>query len=144
MGDLWTSGGRTAWVWLRRLADRLERVRIVHGSWDRCLNHHYGDTDAAVFLDPPYRGFEDLYGKVGAVADEVEAWARENAGLRVALCGHAGDYPSLAAWEIVNWSRGRLTYSGGKTTELEAVWFSPACLRPVETPQGDLFAEATP
>jgi hypothetical protein len=30
---LLTSCGRTAWVWLHKLADRLERVRVVHGDW---------------------------------------------------------------------------------------------------------------
>src|SRR3990167_9229641 len=30
---LMTSAGRTAWEWLHRLAVRLERVRVVPGSW---------------------------------------------------------------------------------------------------------------
>ena len=44
--------------WFAHLSRRLERVRVIHGSWDRTLNHHYGDTETAVFLDPPYRAFE--------------------------------------------------------------------------------------
>src|SRR3990167_978022 len=39
---LLTSCGRTAWAWLHRIADRLERVRVVHGDWSRCLNNHFG------------------------------------------------------------------------------------------------------
>ena len=128
MGGIWTSAGRAAWTSLRRLADRLERVRVVHGSWDRCLNNHYGGADTAVFLDPPYRAYEKLYGVAEPVADEVAAWAAEHADLRIALCGHRGDY-DLAGWEAVEWSRGRLTYSGGTTTEEECVWYSPACLQ---------------
>jgi hypothetical protein len=124
---LLTSCGRTAWQWLHRLADRLERVRVVHGDWSRCLNSHFGGADTAVFLDPPYRAYEQLYGKAAPVADEVEAWARDNAGLRIALCGHAGDY-DLPGWDAVEWSRGRLTYGGGKTTDRECIWYSPACL----------------
>jgi len=124
---LWTSGGRAAWVWLHRLAGRLERVRVVHGEWSRCLNNHFGGADTAVFLDPPYRSYEALYGRGAMVADEVEAWAREHADLRIALCGHRGDY-NLPGWDAVEWSRGRLTYAGGKTTEEECVWYSPACL----------------
>jgi hypothetical protein len=136
-GELLTSSGRTAWEWLHVLAARLERVRVVHGTWDRCLNHHYGGADTAVFLDPPYKGYEALYGRGGTpVADEVCAWAREHSGLRVALCGHVGDY-DLPGWSLVRWSRGRLTYGGGKTTDLEAIWYSPACL----VPQPSLFAE---
>ena len=124
---LLTSGGRTAWRWLHELADRLERVRIVHGDWTRCLNNHFGGDDTALFLDPPYRAYERLYGVASPIADAVETWARDNAHLRIALCGHAGDY-DLPEWDVVPWSRGRLTYSGGKTTSKECVWYSPACL----------------
>ena len=138
MGALLTSSGRTAWVWLHALADRLERVRVVHGAWDRCLNSHYGGASTAVFLDPPYRAFEALYGAGGAgVADACESWARANAGLRVALCGHVGDY-TLDGWDVVRWSRGRHTYGGASTTDLEAIWFSPACL----SADGPLFVAA--
>ena len=135
---LLTSCGRTAWAWLHRIADRLERVRVVHGDWSRCLNNHFGGDDTAVFLDPPYRSYEALYGKAGAVADAVESWARENEHLRIALCGHRDDY-KLAGWDAVEWSRGRLTYSGGQTTDSECVWYSPACL-PATLTQERLFA----
>ncbi len=138
-GVLLTSSGHTAWEWLRVLAGRLERVRVTHGSWERCLNHHYGAADTAVFLDPPYRAYEDLYKCVG-VADAVEAWALANAELRIAICGHIGDYPTLVGWECLRWSRGKHTYGGSGTTDKEAIWFSPACIDP--TKQGDLFARS--
>jgi len=137
---LMTSCGRTAWAWLHRLADRLERVRVVHGDWSRCLNSHFGGADTAVFLDPPYRAFEKLYGVAEPVANAVEAWAKDNGHLRIAICGHRGDYPSLDGWDAVDWSRGRLTYGGGKTTDSECIWYSPACL-PAES--RDLFASLT-
>jgi len=136
-GDMLTSGGRTALRWLRQLSDRLERVRVVHGDWSRCLNNHYGGSDTAVFLDPPYVGFEAPYGSA-PVAKEVEAWCAENPALRVALCGHRGDY-SLDGWTIVEWERKRLTYAGDGTKDKEAIWFSPACLK-IADRQGDLFA----
>ncbi len=139
-GSLLTSGGRTAWRWLHELASRLERVRVVHGSWERCLNNHYGAESTAVFLDPPYRAFEKLYGVSAPCADGVEAWAKDNAHLRVALCGHLGDYPSLDGWDMVPWTRKRLTYSGSSTTDKEAIWFSPACLSLVAPRQQVLFA----
>jgi hypothetical protein len=132
-GALMTSAGRTAWRWLHQLADRLERVRVVHGDWSRCLNSHFGGENTAVFLDPPYRAYEKLYGARAPVADEVAKWAAENANLRVALCGHIGDY-ELPGWDAVQWSRGRLTYSGGKTTDNECVWYSPSCLSPEKAP----------
>lgn len=133
---MWTSSGAVAWRWLHQLATRLERVRVVHGEWHRCLNAHYGGNETAVFLDPPYRAYEAVYGADG-VADAVVAWARENAHLRVALCGHLGDY-DMPGWDVVRWSRGRLTYAGGKTTDLEAIWFSPGCV-PAQREQASLF-----
>jgi len=124
--------------WLRELADRMERVRVVHGSWDRCLNSHYGGDSTAVFLDPPYKAFEKLYGAgEKLVAAEAEAWARENASIRVAICGHVGDY-DLPGWYQHNWDRGRMTYAGSGTKDKECIWLSPACL-PIESAQRRLF-----
>jgi DNA adenine methylase len=102
----WTTGGAAADVMLRRIARRMERVRIVHGSWDRCLNHHYGGDDTAVFLDPPYDGFEGLY-RTGAVFAEVAEWARAHSHLRIALCGHRGDN-AMPGWDAYEWDRQRL------------------------------------
>src|SRR6185312_7638927 len=46
--------------WMHELSARLKRVRLIHGSWDRCMNMHYGDKgkNAAVFFDPPYVAYE--------------------------------------------------------------------------------------
>ena len=141
--SLLTSSGRAAWGWMHKLANRLERVRVVHGEWSRCLNNHFGGKETAVFLDPPYRAYEKLYGVNAPVADAVEQWARENANLRVAICGHVGDY-DLIGWEEMPWSRGSPTYGGAKTTESECIWFSPPCMRPNAVfKQASLFDEAT-
>lgn len=125
-----SDAGRGVAAWFAALARRLERVRIVHGDWSRCLNHHYGAAETAIFLDPPYRDFERLYAKEGQapVADAVAAWAREHGHLRIALCGHRGDY-DLPGWEVWEWSRGKHTYGGSGTTDSEAIWFSPACAK---------------
>ena len=133
---LLTSGGRAAWVWLHTLAERLGRVRVIHGDWQRGLNHHYGAASTAVFLDPPYRAFDGLYGVATHVADDVAAWAADNARLRIALCGHIGDY-DLPGWDAVEWTRAGNTYGGSGTKDQECIWFSPACL-PAEVT--DLFA----
>ena len=61
----------------------------------------------------------------------------------MALCGHVGDY-DLPEWSVHQWSRGRRTYSGTKTTDLEAIWFSPGCLPEVEERQVSLFGLDTP
>ncbi len=133
----WTSAGAVAMRWLRDLAARMERVRVVHGTWNRCLNSHYGGKDTAVFLDPPYKAYEKLYGVSGPVAANCEAWARDNAQLRVILCGHRGDY-DLPGWTEHPWDRGRPTYAGGKTTAEECLWLSPAC-QPLVARQCELF-----
>jgi hypothetical protein len=124
-----SDAGRGVRDWFLHLAQRLERCRVVHGSWDRMLNHHYGGDKTAIFFDPPYRSYERLYHNSTKpfVALEVEAWCRENAGLRIALCGLVGDYSSLSGWKVLKWSRGKFTYGGKKTTKEEAIWFSPAC-----------------
>jgi len=140
MGIDWTSGGLVALRWLAKLAARLERVRVVHGSWDRCLNHHYGAEDTAVFLDPPYLDYEALYGAGAStpIAKAVEAWCRDNGNLRVAICGHRGDY-TLDGWTVVEWERKRLSYGGSETKAEEAIWFSPACLSVSAPTQIGLF-----
>ncbi len=102
----------------------------MHGSWDRCLNHHYGQEWTAFFLDPPYAAFERLYHREAQtpIALDVARWAAQHADRRIAVCGHAGDYDGiLDGWRVVQWDRGRLTYGGGKTTASEAIYFSPGC-----------------
>ncbi len=127
-GDFLTSSGRVADVWLRKLCARLERCRIIHGDWARCLNHHYGGTDTAYFMDPPYDNYEGLY-RAGPVAQAVAEWCRANAELKIALCGHRGDY-DMPGWTEYLWSRKRNTYSGTGTKDAEVIWFSPACITP--------------
>jgi DNA adenine methylase len=127
-----SDAGRGVQQWFSALAERLERVRVVHGDWSRCLNHHYGKDKTAIFFDPPYLAFEKLYqsGSNQPVAREVEAWCRAHGDeCHIALCGHVGDY-DLPGWEVFGWDRGRMTYGGGKTKALEAIWFSPVCEKP--------------
>jgi len=116
--------------WFLYLANRLEKVRVIHGDWSRCLNHHYGGEATAIFFDPPYKGFESLYHKDAQkklVAEDVENWCRDNSGgIKISLCGHAGDY-DLPGWDVFLWSRKSPTYGGTKTTDQEAIWFSPSC-----------------
>jgi len=131
--------------WMRTLSQRLRRVRIACGSWDRVM----GDTVtvrgsghpgvAGIFLDPPYAAGNMDYSAGGmglGVADEVRAWCLEHGSrrdLRVALCGHGSEHSAL---EAAGWTRYEWQTQGGygKTEEArargasEAVWFSPACI----------------
>lgn len=128
--EMLTPQGETAKAWLRTLSAKLARTTLIHGDWNRCLNTHYGvrNGGAAVFLDPPYLGFEKVYGDKTPVAKECEAWCKEQTkpNLRIALCGHVGDY-DLPGWEVFEWSRKSNTYSSTKTKGKEAIWFSPSC-----------------
>jgi hypothetical protein len=139
--DLLTSSGLTAAKWIGELSRRLERVRVIHGDWSRCLNSHYGGEGpgTAVFFDPPYLAYEELYGKGDkAVAQAVAEWCAEHPKLRIALAGHFGDY-DLPGWSVTRWERKRLTYSGGLTKASEAIWFSPSCLPTDVGAQASLF-----
>jgi hypothetical protein len=132
--------------WFAALSSRLEKTRIIHGDWTRCLNHHYGSANTAIFFDPPYVAFESLYanGSDQPVAKAVEAWCRENdSGARVAICGHAGDY-DLPGWEVMPWKRDRLTYNSSKTTDAECIWFSPSCHKPTAKGQIAMFGDGEP
>lgn len=140
-GDLWTSSGAVAWGWLHRLAARLDRVRLIHGDWSRCLNHHYGKDSTAVFFDPPYENYEGLY-RAGKVAQDVATWCKDNPELRIALCGHVGDY-DMPGWQMMQWSRKRNTYGGAGTKDSEAIWFSPGCVA-TKGAAGDQSNEAQP
>jgi hypothetical protein len=117
-----------AQFWLKALQRRLRRVRILHGDWTRCLNHNCGGDSTAVFLDPPYSEFENVYSdQEVSLSQAVAQWARENENLRIALCGHSGDY-SLSGWDVVSWTRPK-GMCQNKTRDLESIWFSPGCLK---------------
>ena len=128
--------------WFESLHARLRRVRFACGDWRRVLTpsvtHRHGLT--AVFLDPPYKGGDFEYSGGGDpdpnMHADLEAWCRENEAnpqMRIALCGHEGDY-DLPGWEVLRWkARGGYGNQGGNDAEdnrhREAIWFSPACLR---------------
>lgn len=138
-----SDAGRGVQDWFAYLAKRLERVRVLHGDWTRCLNSHYGDNNGgtAYFFDPPYLRFESLYqaGSDQPVAKQVEEWCRANAdGHRIALCGLIGDY-DLPGWDVMPWNRGSTTYGSTKTQDAECIWFSPDCIKLATETQGLLF-----
>jgi hypothetical protein len=143
--------------WFETLAERLRRVRVYCGEWDRILGpsptSHIGLT--AVFLDPPY-GTEanrdtGLYAHDDLqLAAKVRAWAIERGDdpkLRIALCGYAGEHEELEArgWSVHAWCSvgGYSTKADGKgraNRERERIWFSPHCLQAAESTP--LFAHA--
>jgi len=145
------TGGRGVRGYMEALASRLRGVRIACGDWTRVLG---AMTDAGrqgrvgVLLDPPYRGARNqAYAAEGTgsstVADECAAWATENgarAGVRIALCGYAGDYDMPDGWRVVPWKAvgGYANQSDGRQRNEECVWLSPECRA---TGQLGLFGE---
>lgn len=139
-----------------RLSERLRYVRVACGDWARictdAVTHRHGLT--AVFLDPPYDGFEGIYGAAEdhpePLSARVRAWALEagkRPDMRVCLAGYEGEH-DMPGWECVAW-KAKGGYSNAAAdgnngnAKRERLWFSPACLRPgVDTGQISLFVRA--
>ena len=131
--------------YMMALQDRLRRVRICCGDWERILGPSpttcIGIT--GVFLDPPYSASADrdasIYNAEDLdVAHAVREWAvahGHDPKLRIALCGYEGEHQMPKEWTCVAWkanggygnqSRGR----GRSNADRERIWFSPYCLHP--------------
>lgn len=132
----------------QQLSDRLRRVRVACGQWDRVLGDSvtikHGFT--AVLLDPPYDEDEHAISysaETANVSALVRQWAIENGNnplLRIALCGYEGEHVMPPDWECVAWkARGGYGSQGDgdgrENAARERIWFSPACIRP----EMDLF-----
>jgi DNA adenine methylase len=136
--------GRAVHDYLSQLSERLRKVRVACGEWDRVLGESvtvkHGLT--AVLLDPPYdEGEHDVKYAAdsgGSVSAAVREWAianGENRLLRIALCGYEGEHAMPASWESVAWKAqgGYGSQSDGRgrdNAKRERIWFSPHCLRP--------------
>ena len=127
-------------AYMQRLADRLHRVRITCGSWERVVKPSVtrsgtgGDGTRAIFLDPPYATSGDLYAESSeGVAEAVRAWCltapRE---LRIILCGYDTEHDALLAhgWSVTEGKSGRgAGYSVNPANgRRERLWLSPACI----------------
>lgn len=136
--------------WFYALSDRLRRVRVCCGDWQRILGPApttcIGTT--GVFLDPPYAVEDriDVYGEESRdVAHAVREWAianGDNPELRIALCGYDTEHAMPPSWQTIAWKANGGFGNQGKQTQgranagRETIWFSPHCLQP----QGMLFA----
>ena len=135
-------------AYLRQLAARLERVRVVCGDWTRVMGPSvtwkHGVT--GIFLDPPYSQSErhaQLYSTESDVAADVRQWCLENGDnplLRIALCGYSGEgHEALEqhGWHAHAWKANGGYGSQGKgrgraNKHREVIWFSPHCLNPID------------
>ena len=136
-------------AYMRTLAARLERVRVVCGDWTRVMGpsvtYKHGVT--AVFLDPPYSQSErhaQLYSTESDVAADVRQWCLENGDnplLRIALCGYSGEGHEVLeqhGWHAHAWKANGGYGSQGKgrgraNAGREVIWFSRHCLNPVDS-----------
>jgi len=137
LGD---SGQGRLEAYMQQLADRLQRVRITCGSWERVVTPAVtrsgtgGDGTRAVFLDPPYATSGHLYAESSdGVAVTVREWcAKAPRELRVILCGYDNEHDALLTqgWTVRDGKAGR--GAGYSTNALngrrERLWLSPACI----------------
>ncbi len=135
-------------AYLRQLAARLERVRVCCGDWTRVtgpsVTYKHGLT--AVFLDPPYSHAErekQLYSHDNDVGGAVREWAIANGDrpdMRIALAGYDTEHGDAMpdTWSVYRWKAGGGYGSQGNgrgraNAGRECVWFSPACINPLES-----------
>lgn len=134
--------------WFVALLDRLRRVRVVCGDWQRVLTpsvlgttttRNSGMNPCAVFLDAPYQHeFRDprLYSLDDPELSSLTfRWALEHGDdpdLRIAVCGLEGEHVFPDTWTKHEWT-GVRGYGSGKNRHLERIWFSPHCLPLTET-----------
>lgn len=135
-----TSNGDLS-AYMHALADRLRRVRVCCGDWQRVVTPGalaHGAT-VGIFLDPPYAqdiGRDPaLYNHESDVSAAVREWAianGDNPRYRIALCGYDGEHEMPASWSVHSWlaaSAYATANSAGKNTNnrRERIWFSPGC-----------------
>jgi hypothetical protein len=135
--------------YMRDLCDRLRRVRVCCGDWQRVLTPavttYIGIT--GVLLDPPYSHAEReiCYSHDEDVSAAVRQWAIEHGDdpkMRIALCGYQDEHEMPSSWEAVAWKAGGgygRTDRGRSNRERERIWFSPHCLKP-ELPLWEISA----
>lgn len=133
--------------WFRELSERLRRVRVVCGEWNRVCGGDWQDDrgTCGMFLDPPYNPEKcnrdpKIYTEESAnVADEVREWCRargDRKTYRIVLAGYYEEHESLLddGWTVHRWSahggfanRGKGKTRGEVNRHKEALFFSPHC-----------------
>jgi hypothetical protein len=137
--------GQGIYLWFSALSERLRRVRVLSGDWERALSESItvGHGITAVFLDPPY-GDEVEQCRVystdsGSVSGDVRQWCLKNGNntlLRIALCGYEGEgHEELLdhgwtshAWKTAGGYGAGRGGIGEANRHKERIYFSPACL----------------
>jgi len=129
-------------AWLCRLAERLRRVRVTCGDFERVLSDsvlHAGQARGGaigVLLDPPYpagAGQDSFYAGDTEAASVVYAralrWAKDNGDrerMRIVVCGYEGLWTPPAGWTVRHWHN-TAGYRGEAGQRQEVLWCSPHC-----------------
>lgn len=127
-------------IYLERLSNRLQDVRVICGSWERVLTEvpttHHGIT--GIFFDPPYaveRKLDYTCDNLN-ISHDVRKWCIENGHnplMKIALCGYEGEHKMPNDWTVIEWeSRGTINGAKNQTdakenAKKERIWFSPHC-----------------
>lgn len=126
--------------WFVALCDRLRRVRVACGNWNRVmgdsvLNPCRDNGTCGIFLDPPYAEGNGRYAVDSrAISADVAAWCREHGDdkrLRIALCGYEGEHDMPPTWRVVAWKTagGYSARAGDNANQhRERLWLSPGCI----------------
>lgn len=135
--------------WFKILQNRLKKVRVCCGDWSRVVTPPvtYKNKNltkngmVAVFLDPPYlveHREDKLYRVESDVFIDVCKWAIENGDnprMRIAVCGHDGDYEFPDNWSKLQWnttggfsSFAKEATQGKENAKQEVIWFNSNCL----------------
>lgn len=134
--------------WLRRISERLRRVRVVCGDWTRVCGGNWQDNVGicGMFFDPPYgvtdRDTSIYHHDSTSVAADVMKWAKErgnNERYRIVLAGYEEYMPLVenCGWTKVTWkARGGYANTsrregsiaiGKENAKRECLYFSPYC-----------------
>ena len=126
--------------YLIALSERLRRVRITCGPWDRVLGPSvtWRHGLSGIFLDPPYREDEHSFGYVagGDIWEDCWQWAMtygSRPDLRIVLAGYDDGRVPPDGWRMERW-KARGGYGsqgqgqGRENCQREVLYCSPACL----------------
>lgn len=139
--------GGKIYEWFEELSQRLRRVRVVCGGWEKICGRDWQDKEGicGIFFDPPYASerYKNIYHRDSmTVALEVGEWALERGkrnSYRIVIAGYDDEYSNLieAGWKTERWTaRGGYGNQGNKkgkeNKHREMLFISPHCLNQQE------------
>lgn len=134
------------YTWFRQLSERLRRVRVVCGDWNRVCGGDWQDDrgTCGIFFDPPYgekagRDPKIYHEDSLDISAAVRKWCQDRASrrsYRIVLAGYYEEHECLLeeGWTVHRWSahggfanRGNGKTRGEVNRHREALFFSPHC-----------------